>query len=382
MKNYFLLFVIILTVLVACNPNDDDTLPPNPPNPTNLPSWSSVGEIYGIGGSVIRCSEVYNGELYVGGSFDAIDGVVAKNIAKWNGTNWTAVNGCSSIEVNSYQPAGMEVYNGELYVTFRNAIAHYPQKWNGYSWSNVDSSFYTNTIFGGGVQYPYKNNMIVFNGLLINRNKSFNGTVATDLVQVPQNDTFCDLSHSHCILNNKLYCSGRFYDPNNVSSLYYGISKWDNNEWYNIAGQTIGNNTFLYDMVTFNNEMYVSGVFTSLGGQVINNLAKYDGSAWYPISGVTSSLECNLYVDNSQLYLSPAWNLSSSFNFDTSNNPDSAFRNVVRYNGSNWEYVTDSSRTKTVFGPVIMYNSYLYAFEYLEDAPFDHQYRIVRVQPQ
>ena len=58
MKNYFLLFVIILTVLVACNPNDDDTLPPNPPNPTNLPSWSSVGEIYGIGGSVIRCSEV------------------------------------------------------------------------------------------------------------------------------------------------------------------------------------------------------------------------------------------------------------------------------------------------------------------------------------
>jgi hypothetical protein len=34
---------------------------------------------------------VYNGELYIGGDFTNAGGIVVSNIAKWNGTTWSAL---------------------------------------------------------------------------------------------------------------------------------------------------------------------------------------------------------------------------------------------------------------------------------------------------
>jgi hypothetical protein len=34
---------------------------------------------------------VYGGELFAGGFFNNIGGIAAKNIAKWNGINWSTV---------------------------------------------------------------------------------------------------------------------------------------------------------------------------------------------------------------------------------------------------------------------------------------------------
>lgn len=366
-------FILALIVFTGCNPDDDNT---PPPNPTSLPDWESVGELYGLlsGGAYgnITCMEIYNGELYIGGGFSAVQGVVAKNIAKWDGINWSPVNG-SSAETSA--PISMKVFNSELYVIYGNNFV-VPQKWDGSNWSNVDSlqlNTTTNTS---------NNDLAVFNGLIYYGNGSFDGTNATTLVPYINGtgwaDTFCVSPYSYCIFNNELYCSGKFnYQINND---LYGICKWINNEWVNVAGQTISN-PIIYKMAKFNNEMYVFGTFNSLGGQVINNLAKWNGSSWQPVPGITSSWAGYFYADNSHIYLSPANNFileSSSFNFDASNNPDSAFSNVVRYDGSNWEYVTDSARTKSVFGPIIMYNSYLYA----ETMDENNIVSIVRVQPQ
>ena len=36
---------------------------------------------------------VYAGELYVGGSFEEIDGVTVNGIARWNGGTWSDLDG-------------------------------------------------------------------------------------------------------------------------------------------------------------------------------------------------------------------------------------------------------------------------------------------------
>jgi len=74
----------------------------------------SGGGITGSQGTLgfgdVDAMAVYNGALYVGGSFDTAGSVAANNIARWDGTNWSALGSGITGEVRSL--AG---YNGDLY---------------------------------------------------------------------------------------------------------------------------------------------------------------------------------------------------------------------------------------------------------------------------
>ena len=94
-------------------------------------SWSPLGA--GIGAGYyhsVHSFATYNGELYAGGYFFSAGGVPANNIAKWNGTNWSAVGNGTGGTVYS-----LAVYNGELYAGTANNII----RWNGTNWSAAGS---------------------------------------------------------------------------------------------------------------------------------------------------------------------------------------------------------------------------------------------------
>jgi hypothetical protein len=56
-------------------------------------SWSALGAGVSRGGTVALALAltVSGGELYAGGSFTTAGGVAATNIAKWNGSSWSAL---------------------------------------------------------------------------------------------------------------------------------------------------------------------------------------------------------------------------------------------------------------------------------------------------
>ena len=53
---------------------------------------------------------VFNNELYIGGAFNQVGGLVANHIAKWNGISWSAV-GTGTVGYIS----ALKVYNSDIY---------------------------------------------------------------------------------------------------------------------------------------------------------------------------------------------------------------------------------------------------------------------------
>ena len=67
----------------------------------------------------------FNNNLIIGGNFETIGGVVAQNIAKFDGTNWSSFGNWPS------EPYELKVFNNQLYASF------YYGNWNGLDYERI-----------------------------------------------------------------------------------------------------------------------------------------------------------------------------------------------------------------------------------------------------
>jgi hypothetical protein len=116
----------------------------------NGTSWSNLGT--GVDGWVYALA-VSGTNLFVGGSFTAADGVPATNIARWDGNTWSPLgSGLTGLDFPYQNVRALVVWNGDLYAGgyFTNAgglPANYIARWNGTNWSALGSGL-------GNSQYP------------------------------------------------------------------------------------------------------------------------------------------------------------------------------------------------------------------------------------
>jgi hypothetical protein len=89
----------------------------------NGSSWSALGSgMRGRAGdqTYVSALAVSGGNLYVGGSFTAVGGVSATNIAKWDGSTWSAlgsgIGGGDYTEVFALALSGIDLYAGGNFV--------------------------------------------------------------------------------------------------------------------------------------------------------------------------------------------------------------------------------------------------------------------------
>ena len=184
----------------------------------NGSTWTTVASVSGGSASVWPrpfVLAIYNGELYVGGDFNGIGGITADNIAKWNGTTWTALG--SGVGPTQTKVSAMTVYNGELYVAGTFGVAGgvtSPSiaKWNGTNWSAV----------GTGLNGPVTS-LQVFNG--------------------------------------NLFVGGYFSwsQPYSVSS----FATWNGTSWLPSGA---GLNNYVRAMTDFNGQLVAGGNFTNIPG--------------------------------------------------------------------------------------------------------------------
>ncbi|HEU4419548.1 MAG TPA: hypothetical protein VFT55_11460, partial [Planctomycetota bacterium] len=111
-------------------------------------SWSTLGPGLSIIPSALppfALAVLPNGDLVAGGYFTAAGGVSANNIARWNGTSWSALgSGLSGGAFGSPVRALAVLPNGDLvaggeFTTAGGVGANYVARWNGTIWSAVGS---------------------------------------------------------------------------------------------------------------------------------------------------------------------------------------------------------------------------------------------------
>src|SRR5712692_6157879 len=87
-----------------------------------------------------------------------------------------------------------------------------------------------------------------------------------------------------------LYAGGNFTTAGDVSANH--VAKWDGTEWSALGNGTDGPVLALtvVNDGTDGQALYAGGLFTMAGGVPANNIAKWDGTQWYPLSSGMNDL--------------------------------------------------------------------------------------------
>ncbi len=152
----------------------------------NGSTWSFAGGGGPSGG--VYSFAVYNGELYAGGEFASSintggNNIPTNNIAKWNGTTWSALGGglsgtpITTSVLTNLRVCAITGYNNELYAAGNFTIAgglpaSCIAKWNGTNWSAL----------GSGTNFPVNALVVNNNDLYVGGDFSVAGGIATNHV--------------------------------------------------------------------------------------------------------------------------------------------------------------------------------------------------------
>lgn len=170
-------------------------------------NWSSMNpSICGANGEVFASVVDGSGNLYIAGSFTAVGDVIATNIAKWDGSSWSAVgSGIEGYYVYALAVLGSDLYAGGWFATAGGRPASNIAKWNGNSWAPLASGL--------------------------------NSVVSALAVS-----------------GAELYAGGQFWMAGDTSAS--GIAKWDGNSWSALGSGMDGS---VKALAVSGNNLYVGG---------------------------------------------------------------------------------------------------------------------------
>lgn len=298
-------------------------------------SWDTLNSDL-VGGVFVLASDTNNHILYAGGTLGLISNGSVEDLAQWNGTNWSAVG--MGNDLGSSSIFALMVYNNELYVggdfySFFNASCI--AKWNGSNWNALDIGFFNNTSPGYTTPYQFAvyNNEIyaagsfryimpILNYDTTNAISRWDGTHWNKLGTSPyigvhsSNPSGFDIQDM-IVFNNELYVCGLFDSAGNVPTYFYNVAKWNGSNWL-----SAGVNSLVgpYCFAIYNNELFMGGNGFSL--------LKLNGSAWSPFASIGSSnpnvLAMTVYKNS----------LIIAGIFDSIDGVPA--KNIARWNGTTW----------------------------------------------
>ncbi len=196
--------------------------------------WHYEAE-FDIGGFVVYAMEVFEGELYIGGTFiDVQDMPGTRGIVKWNGSAWESVGGGLFTNLGYASVFSMAVHDGKLH---------------------VGGSF---TAAGG---------------LSAGNIASWDGERWEALSSGVDNSVMTMVSHQ-----GDLFVGGPFKTAGSKPIPH--IAGWRDGEWYALGSST---DRAVTSMASYGDDLYVFGhyISTAGGGEVIRS-SIWDGNSWRP----------------------------------------------------------------------------------------------------
>ena len=93
--------------------------------------WKGVGGITGSFIPGVRALVVFGGQLIAGGRFGSAGGISASNIAAYDGENWYALGSGTNEAVNCLAVYGGDLYVGGVFTTAGGQSANHVARWDG-----------------------------------------------------------------------------------------------------------------------------------------------------------------------------------------------------------------------------------------------------------
>ena len=274
--------------------------------------------------------------LFAGGSFNFAGGVLSPNLARWNGSAWSAVTGAPNNDVLALAAfddgSGPALFAGGSFTSPGSRIA----RWNGTTWSALGTGM-TNTV----------RCLIAFDdgsGPALYAGGSFGnagGVTARGIAR--WNGTSWSAVGSGIIGGGHVYALA-VWDDGNGPALYMGgsfglpgfgdthLAKWNGVAWAPLGSPVSGE---IFALASFDDGMgggpalFAGGNISTAGGNAVNDIARWDGTSWSALgSGVNDNvLALGVFDDGSPagaaLYVGGAFDLA----------PDSGDAFLARWQG-------------------------------------------------
>ncbi|MBI5363513.1 MAG: hypothetical protein HZA53_10075 [Planctomycetes bacterium] len=265
--------------------------------------WPSFSYPYKSGVYAIAEVDVGDGpQFFAGGSFTQAGGVLGGNIARWDGTRWQPMGGGiewpGSTVSGVYallgfdEGAGTALYAGGLFTQAGGATAYDLARWNGTNWSALGNGFDDEVralvahddgtgaeLYAGG-RFRYEGSQ------LVNRIARWNGTSWSPLGVGMSGPVFALASFDDGS-GSALYAGGLFQlaggQPANA------IARWNGTSWSPVGGGMTGPGASVFGLLVHDDgsgpALYATGPFSSAGGAPSANLARWNGTSWSAVGG-------------------------------------------------------------------------------------------------
>ncbi len=266
----------------------------------NGASWSALGS--GMNGQVNSLAVDSAGNLFAGGVFTTAGGVAANYIAKWNGSTWSnlgsGMSGSGSVGVYALATdSSGNLYAGGGFTTAGGVMASNVAQWNGTAWSSLGGGLST---LSGATSIS---SLVIDSTGKLYAGGAFTAASLTQLDTTTTASTKTITLPSVAGLDIGMSCSGSnvsncsIADINtvtNVVTLGYAanlsgattlsfywprsyISKWDGSSWQRFYNSDIRlpmepNSQISSLMIDNSGNLYAGGNFTTAG---------YNRSSWY-----------------------------------------------------------------------------------------------------
>ena len=240
--------------------------------------WSPLGN--GVSGDGIRThieAIAFRGnEIYVGGFFTHAGGIPANNIAKWDGTSWSALGTGTSIPIGGAPDVQSLAFNGnDLYVggsfTHAGGVAvNYIAKWDGSAWSALKGGVW------GGIGYVF--DIVVDGGnMYIGGDFTYaGGKTAHHVARWDGSDWFPLPGSMPNRVEDLAVVAGRVYIIN--AHREHEIRTWTGSDW--VVARTMRGGG-ISDLISAGNRLYVAGDFNQTDTTPANGIAQWDGAQWH-----------------------------------------------------------------------------------------------------
>ncbi len=318
------------------------------------PGFGPTG--HGINGNVLAMA-VFQGDLYVGGSFTQAGGMPVNNLARWDGQSWSAV-GTGSGNGVSAPVLSLAEHEGVLYIggIFRqidyggdNLEVDYIAGWDGEGWlrlgseagNGVDSYVYSLAAYDGDLYVGGNFSQAHDSGALVAANfvARWDGTGWSSLAQASGNGVNSYV-RSMAVFDGGLYVGGYFTEANVGAAIAANhVARWDQDGWSALgSGGGNGVDAEVLAMAADDDAIHFGGSFfvANVGEPLIaRRVVGWDGQAWQPLdsgdgNGVSSTVLA-LAIDGDHLYV------GGDFTWANSGGGGELMANrLARWDGEEW----------------------------------------------